>query len=41
MCFIMNIIIVRQKNFQPILFTYPFQLSLEYVLMQEFKSKYA
>jgi len=40
MCIIINIIIAGQKYFQPILFTYSFQLSLEYDLKQEFKPKY-
>jgi len=35
----LGILSLPDKNFQPILFTYPFQLSSEYVLMQKFKLK--
>jgi len=34
-------IMFADKHFQPILFTYPFQLSSEYVLKLEFKPKCA
>jgi len=42
LCFIMSTVLsMSLKKISPSLFTYPFQLSSEYVLKQEFKSKHA